>query len=890
MNFRQLRAWFLRVGGAFDRKRQERELDAELRSHVEMHVDDGVRSGLAPEEARRRAFASLGGLETAKEGVRRERALPLVETFGKDLRYSARRLRRSPGFVVVAVLSLALGIGANTAIFSMVNTAVLRPLPIERPGEVMALTNASSRQMFASFSYPNYRDFRDRNGVLSGLIAYRFAPLSLSHDGVNERLWGYLVSGNYFEVLGVAPAAGRVLTPDDDLQPGAHPVAVVSYDCWQNRFGGDPGVVGKTLVVNGRAYTVVGVAARGFFGTEIIAAPEVWFPMAMEPQIEVGSTSLENRYAENVFVQGRLAPGVTVARAETELNAIAADLEREFPDANEGKRVALTSPGYMGGSGVRGVLLGFTGVLMVVVAFVLLLACTNLANLLLARSTERRREISVRLALGASRARVVWQLLVESLILSTASGAVGLVLAFWLIRLAVAYKPPIDVPLFVDLHVDARVFAFTCGISLVTGVLFGLLPAIQATKVDLLSALKDESQFASPRRSWWKSGLIAFQVALSLVLLVGGGLMVRALQRAETLDLGFDPNGAVEVSFDLRLQGYERARGLEFQRTLLDRVRARDGVQGAGLVDVVPVDLHFSRTSVFVDGQMEERGGNAPRSMASRVSPGYFRAMSTRLVRGRDFTEQDDASSALVAVVNETFARRFWPDGDAIGRQFRHGGPDAPLVEIVGIVEDGKYAGLNESPQLYFCRPIAQWYSGMNSLVVRTIGDQATLIAALRDDVRQLDPAMPLATAQPLVRRMAMPLLPARLAASVLGGFGLLALTLAAIGIYGVMSNSVARRTREIGVRLALGAQAADVRRLVVGQGMAMVLVGVVTGLAAALAIMRMTESLLFGVSAADPLTYTAVAALLVGVAALAAYIPARRATRIDPVVALRSE
>jgi predicted permease len=889
MRARQVRAWFVRLFGLFGRARRDRELAEELESHLEMHVEDNLRAGMSLAEARRQALVKLGGVAQAVEECRRQRRLPLIETLMKDLRYGVRRLARSPGFTFVAVLSLALGIGANTAIFSLVNTALLRPLPVERPEQIVSLANAAGSRGFPAFSYPNYKDFRDRSGeVFDGLYAYRFAPLSVSHEGTSERLWGYVVTGNYFEVLGVRAALGRVLTPDDDRLPGAHPVTVVSYEGWQRRFGADPSVVGKSLIVNGRSFTVVGVLPQGFYGTEIIAAPEMWFPVSMQAEIEVGNSWLDKRGVENLLIQGRLKPGVGVERAQAALDAVAIQLEREFPEVNEGRRVTLSAPGFISGM-IRGAVLGFTGLLMVVVAFVLLLACTNLANLLLARAAERRKEIAMRLALGASRLRLVRQLMAESMLLALVSGAVGLLFAYWLVRAAAGLKPPVDVPLAIDLHLDYRVMAFTCAVSLATGVLFGLLPAWQATKVDLLPALKDETGSGGLRRSWWKDGLIVLQVALSLVLLVGGGLMLRALQRAQALDLGFEPKNAVEVSFDLRLQGYDGARGREFQKRLLERVRTLPGVQAAGVVDLAPVDLHFSRDSVFVEGQVPERAANAPRAMVSRAGPGYFRAMGTGLVRGRDFTEWDDEKAPPVAVVNETFARRFWPGEDPLGRRLRQGGPETPLMEVVGVVEDGKYAGLNEAPQAYVVRPLAQAYTGSNTIIIRTEGDARQLLAAVRNEVRQLDPHLP-TSGKPLEERLAMPLLPVRVAASLLGSFGLLALALAAVGIYGVMSYAVSRRTREIGIRMALGAQASSVLRLTIRQGMVPVLVGVAVGLAVALGLTRLAGSLLFGVSAADPATYAGVSALLTAVALLACYVPARRAAKVDPLAALRNE
>lgn len=810
----------------------------------------------------------------------------------QDLRYGVRMLAKRPGFTLVAVLSLALGLGANTAIFSLINTMLLRPLPIHQPEQLVALNNAGGNQMFSNFSYPNYKDLRSRNDVFSDLIAYRIMPLSLSHDGINERRWGYEVSGNYFSALGVSAAQGRLLVAEDDLTPGAHPVVVIGYKLWQQSFGSAPNVVGKEIIVNGRPYTVVGVTPQGFLGTEIASASELWFPLAMQSQLEMGSNWLDKRGSETLFVQGRLKPGVSSTQAQTSLNLIAEQLEREYPDDNKGKRIALSAPGLFGNT-MRSNMLGFVGLLMAVVGLVLLLACINLANLLLARAAERRREIAVRLALGASRFRLVRQLLTESLLLAVGGGLLGLLPALWLVNLLKTFKLPPNVPVVFAIQVDYRVYLFTFLLSLATGVLFGLLPAWQATQGDLVPALKDEGAFSShlrsPRRTWLKSSLIVAQVALSLVLLMGGGLMVRALQQANTLKLGFEPQHAAELSFDLRLQGYESAQRKEFQKRLLERVRALPGVQAAGLADLLPVDLHFSRTSVYLEGAVPERNARVPGAMFGLVSPGYFQAMGTRLLQGREFTAQDDEQAVPVALINESFARRFFPGENPLGKQFSLGRADAAKVQVVGIVEDGKYANLNEDGRPYVVRPMWQSPVGATSVVVRTAGDLPSLIASVRREIQQLDPYMPVATST-LVEKLDLPLLPARMVASILGGFGLLALLLAAIGIYGVMSYGVAQRTHEIGIRMALGAQKADVLRLVIRQGMTLTLVGVGIGLAAALALTRLMKSLLFGVSATDPLTFVGIAGLLTLVTLLACYLPARRATQVDPLVALRHE
>jgi macrolide transport system ATP-binding/permease protein len=812
-----------------------------------------------------------------------------MTTLWQDLRYGLRMLRKTPGFTAIAILSLALGIGANTAIFSLVNTALLRPLPVDKPEQLVGLNNTAGERMFPAFSYPNYKDFESRNQVFSGMIAYRFAPLSLSHDGINERLWGYIVSGNYFEVLGVRAGLGRLISTDDDRAPGGHPVAVLSHKCWQSRFGSDPNISGKEILVNGRGYTVIGVAPPSFFGTEIVAAPEIWFPMAMQEQIEVGYGWLDKRGVENLSLQGRLKAGVSEAQAQAALNTIAADLEREYPDVNEGKRVTLSTLSLIVSSR-RSLVLGFIGLLMSSVGLVLLLACTNLANLLLARAAERRREIGVRLALGASRFQLVRQLLTESMLLAFGGGVLGFLLAFWLVDLIVAFKPPVDVPLSLELYIDYRVFLFTCLLTFATGLLFGILPALQATKTDLLSALKDEAGGGSLRGSRLKNGLIVFQVAVSVMLLIGGGLMLRSLQNAQTVNLGFNPQNAIELSFDLRLQGYTEGQGREFQKRLLEAVSALPGVEGAGLADLVPVDLHFGRVPVFIEGQLPERDAMAPRAMSNRISPGYFTAMSTRLLQGRDFTEQDNKATNRVVIVNETFARQFWQGENPIGKRFSIGNADSPKVQVIGVAQDGKYAGLNEDPRAFVYRPIWQSYTGATSLVVRGDGDPQRLIAMVRNELRQLDGNLPTSTAKTLVERLAFPLLPARLAASALGSFGLLALLLAAIGIYGVMSYAVTRRTREIGIRIALGAQQKDVLNLLMRQGTKLTLTGIAIGLPASLMLTRLMKSMLFGISATDPLTFIFISLLLAGVALLACYLPARRATKVDPMVALRYE
>jgi macrolide transport system ATP-binding/permease protein len=811
-------------------------------------------------------------------------------TLLQDVRFSLRRLLKSPGFTLVALVSLALGIGANTAIFSLVNAVLLKPLPVKEPGRLVSVSVLGKDDSMLAFSYPSYKDFRDRGGdVLAGLFAERLAPVSLSRAGGNERVWGYLVTGNYFDVLGVSAARGRAFTPEEDRAPLSAPVAVISDACWRRRFGADPGIVGHDILLNGHPFRVVGVMPEGFAGTEVIYTPEVWVPMTMQEWIEPGNAWLERRQTQNIFAVGRLKDGVTVEQAQSSLNGLAQQVGREYPETNEGQKIVLVPPGFIVPQ-LRGAVVGFAAVLMATVGLVLLIACTNLANLLLARASARRREIALCLALGASRWRVVRQLLTESLLLALAGGAGGLLLAVWILELVAAYRPPIDVPVWIETAVDWRVLLFALGASLLTTLLFGLAPALQATRADLLPALKDAASQSGRTRSRLRGGLVVAQVTLSLVLLVAAGLVVRALQRLQATSPGFEVENGLIASFDLGLQGYDEARGRDFERRLLERVRALPGVRAASLTDLFPLSLNYTSNSVYVEGRPGARGANVPISMVASVEHEYFRAMGIPVIKGRAFEARDDEKSPRVVVVNETFARRLFPGEDAVGKRIAFRGDEGPWVEIVGVAGDGKYWTIGEAPELFVYSPLAQSYNSTVTLVARTEGDPHALAQALNAEVRALDPTLPVFDVKTMAEHMGVSLFPARVAATLLGAFGLLALLLAGIGVYGVVSYAAAQRTREIGVRMALGAQARDVLRLVAGRGMLLVTVGVLLGLAGALALTRFMEGLLYGVSATDPLTFALVVALLLGVALLACLVPARRATKVDPTVALRYE
>jgi predicted permease len=814
-------------------------------------------------------------------------------TWLTDIRLSMRRLLKSPGFTLIAVVSLALGIGANTAIFSLVNTALLRPLPVTRPGRLMSVSVTGRDDSMLAFSYPTYLDFRDRNTVMSGLFAERMAPMSLSRGGNNQRIWGYLVTGNYFDVLGVGARLGRTFTAEEDRARLTSPVAVVSYGCWQHRFGSDPNLVGQNITINDHQFKVVGVMPEGFAGSEVIYTPEVWVPMTMQEWIEPGNVWLERRGIQNIFAVGRLKDGVTVEQAESSLNVLAQQLGAEYPETNEGQRIGLIPPGFVVPR-LRGAFIGFAAVLMGAVGLVLLIACVNLANLLLARAAGRRREIAICLAIGASRWRLARQLLTESVLLALAGGAAGLLLAFWILDLVVASRPPIDVPAWIDLSVDWRVMVFALVASLATSLVFGLVPALQATRTDLVPALKDSASQSGRLRARLRGGLVVAQVTLSLVLLVAAGLVVRALHHLQTMSPGFEVENGLVMSFDLGLQGYDEARGREFERRLVERVESLPGIRSASLTDLFPLSLNYNSNDFYVEGQPPVRGANAPIAMTASVGSEYFQTMGIPVVAGRGFTERDDEQAPRAVVVNETIARRFFPGPnpaqEAIGKRLSFKGAEGPWVQIVGVARDGKYWTIGEAPQPFIYSPIRQSYNSTVTLVARTQGNPQALIPAIRGEVQKLDANLPLFDVRTITEHLGVSLFPARVAASLLGGFGLVALLLAAMGIYGVVSYAAAQRTREIGIRMALGARGADVLRLVAGSGMLLVGIGVGLGLLVALVLTRFMEGVLYGVSATDPITIALVVALFAGVALVACLVPARRATKVDPMVALRYE
>jgi predicted permease len=817
-----------------------------------------------------------------------------------DLRYGFRALATSPGGGAMAVLALALGIGANTAIFSLVNGALIRSLPgVQNADQLISLEQIRNGKVQYSFGYPDYVDYRDNCSSLAGVAAHCGTPLSFN-NGAPERLRGDLVSGNYFSVLGASPALGRLIEPDDDGQPGANPVAVLSYGFWLRSFGADPAVVGRGIKLNGYDFTVVGVASRNFTGTETGASYDVWIPIKMQVQAmprTMGRNWFNDRSAGWLGLFGRLRQGASVEQAQSELTAIARDLEQSYPDTNSGRGVSVLS-GLGLDSDDRQSLGNFLTLLLAAVMLLLLIACSNVANLLLLRATSRRREIAVKLALGATRARIVRQLLMEGLVLSLIGGGLGLLLAPWLARLLVAFQQPAYGLRGVDVSLDARVLGFTAALSVLTALVFGLAPAMQGSRVDLVTSLKDGAPGSGVRKSRLRDGFVVAQVALSLVLLIGAGLAVRTMRTALTIDRGFDSENLVLMSMDLTIRGYNESQGRQFYEQLLNRVDALPGVVSSSLAKTVPPNDWSDRLSVFLPGDepppyvLRARDDLGLRVDANRIAPRYFLTLGIPILEGREFTEQDKPGSPFVAILNERLAKQLWPGESAVGKllavPFWH--EPRPPVQIIGVARDTKHRSLLADMPLLVYLPELQAYDGRATLVARTIGDATTLIPAIRGEVSALDKDLTLYAVKTMSEQIDSTLWRQRAAAGLIGVFGVLALVLASLGVYGVISHSVALRTREIGIRIALGADASGVRRMILKQGLRLTLTGAIVGIAAAFGLTRLMSSLLYGVSPTDPLTFAVASATLIGAALGACFAPARRATKVDPMIALRCE
>ncbi len=816
----------------------------------------------------------------------------------QDVRYSVRLLFRDWVFTAVAVLSLALGIGANATIFSVFNAIFLHTLPVQEPARLVRIYTADAKNTgqfldYMQLSFPNYEDYRVLNQVFSGLVAQTFTQLSLTTGGAPEIVAASVVTGNYFDVLGVKAAIGRTFDPSEDSVEGKYPVVVLTDHLWKRRFGADRGLIGRDIVLNRQNFTVIGVAPEGFRGTFVIGGPDLFVPMGMHEQV-LADFALEQFHSRRTLILdafGRLKPGVGLEQARAGMQTIARQLEQSYPKDNEARTVALIAmPDTLINPNIRGEALLAGDMMMGVVGLVLLIACANVANLLLARAAVRQREVTIRLSLGASRARLVRQLLTESFLMAGLAGLLGLLFAAWGRDLLWLMRPPVLDADSVRIPLDARVLAFTGAITALTALLFGLFPALRASNVDMTRALKDRTgqPCRTNGRFQLRNVLVIFQVALSLVALVGAGLFLRSLQNAQRIDPGFEKTNLVMMSFDLAGQKYDEAHGREYYRRVTERLQEMPKVKAVALASAPLFGGDIMRT-VFVEGQDMSDRRNGRLTSLLRVSSTYFDAIRMPLVRGRGFTEHDGPDAPMVAVVNETMARRLWPGGDAIGRRFRCYG-ETWVIEVVGIARDAKYQTLGEEPISFMYFPLLQHYSPAPTLHVRTVGDPSPLVGILRDQVQALDKMLPIVGVNTISQVMDIVLWAPRMGAILLAVFGSVALLLAAIGIHGVMSYSVAQRTREIGIRMAMGAGPKDVLRLVLGQAVLILLIGGLTGLAGALAAARVLSSLLYGMGAVDLPAFAGTTLVLIAVALLASYLPARRATRVDPAVTLQYE
>ncbi len=897
----------------------EEEIREELASDLEERYQRELRAGRSEAEAERIALEELRSPAELAEEIRAAQlpvAAPeepagidlreggvtfMIHDLIQDIRYGARMLARTPLFTVVAVVSLGLGIGANTAIFSLVNQLLLNPLPLKDAGALVAqfttdTKNTARFQSLMQTSYPNFQDYREQNKVFAGMAAHVFTPFSLTTGGQPEQVLGELVTGNYFDVLGVRPAAGQFFSysAEEDKKLGAYPVVVLGHALWKRRFGGDLRLIGQSIQVNRQSFTVVGVAPENFRGVTALGGAQMWVPISMYAQVTQGFLRefVPDRRALLMSISARLKPGVRVSEAEAALKIIGQNLAASFPKENDSRAPALRPiiDATFFNPELRRDVVSAGSSLMAIVGIVLLIACANVANLLLARAAGRQREVVVRISLGASRGRLIRQLLTESLLLAGFSGALGLLFAFWGQELLWSIRPAFlqDDPM--RLNFDGGVLLFTSVVTLLTGVLFGLAPALQISRPNLAAALKDRSAQPRGNRGWWslRNALVAAQVALSLVALVGAGLFLRSLQAAQIVDPGFEPREMMVLSFDPGAQRYSDENTLNYYRQALERVRTLPMVQSAALAQSPPFAGGFART-VFPEGMDMNDRRNGKLTQLNQVWPGYFQATGMSLLRGRDFTEADHPGTPMVAVINETMASTMWPGQDPIGRRFRCFG-ETWAVEIIGIVRDAKYITLGEAPTPFFYFSMLQHQTPAATLHVRTQGDPAAALGTVRSTVQALDPLMPLVAVSPMQEVMDAALWAPRMTARLLTLFALLALALAALGIHGVVSYSVSQRTQEIGIRIALGATPANVVAMMLRGAMAVVGLGAAFGMALAYAGSHGLAGLLIGTETADPVTYLGTALVLMAAAFIASYLPARRAAQIDPLLAVRHE
>jgi putative ABC transport system permease protein len=822
----------------------------------------------------------------------------LLSDFLRDLKYGLRSMTKSPAFSFFAILTLALGIGASTTVFTVINTLLLHPLPVRNPSRLVALYAIPVKSQGQSgtllpVSYQNLKDYQSGNTAFSSLGG--FSPpliMTLSERTGSERFFGQLVTQGYFEALGIRPAKGRFFLPSEDSAPGSAPVAVLNYSAWKIRFGGDPDIIGKTLDLNGATFTVVGVAQQGFLGVSAVFGPDVWIPATMAQQVLPTQMQdvLQDRGKPFFQIVARLKPGVSRSRAEASLQPLATTLRKQYPEANAGHTISvqpITTLLYSSSGGERG--MAFVSIVLLVIAgLVLLIACSNVANLLMARTVTRRQEIAVRLAIGASRGRLLRQLLTESVLMGFFGGIAGLGIGYEGCRLLWSFRPPDVARNLVEPNLNGTVFLFALLLSLLTGFIFGVMPALRASKTGLVDSLKEETHVAGlvSRSARFQKTLLAGQVAFSLISLIAASLFLRAVQRAYAINPGFDDQHLAVFMMNPEQVGYDAARLKDFQREAADRVSRIPGVAAVTWASNMPFWASASR-GILIEGQEQQRKSETLTTITNTVDVNYFKTMRIPLLQGRAFTDADQQGTLPVVIINEDLARRYWPSGNAIGRHLRLTG-DTVTRQVVGVVKTSDYTTLGEAPQPCLYLPMRQNTGGNFILYVRTTGNPARALEPVQNVIREIAPRVEVSDTRTGAKLMNQVLFNARIVLAMLGVFGLLALALASVGLYGILTYSVSGRQREIGVRMALGASRSDVLRLVLRQGMTLVCIGVVVGLALSLFIGRVFSKMLFGLSPADPLSLIGASAVLILVAMLACWLPALVASRMDPMRALR--
>jgi len=890
---RPLRAWLLRLGGLFQKHRRDSELADELESHLAMHIEDNLRAGMSAEEARRAALLKLGGLEQTKENYRERGGLPFLETLFQDLRFALRMFRKNPGVTAIAVLTLALGIGANTTIFSWVRSVLLNPLPGSGdPERVVALETLAPNGDWLPTSYLDFRDLRENCKLVESMSVTKPMVLAVGNGSSVEHVWSEAVSGNFFELLQVKPQAGRFFsTAEVDHEQNAHPLVVIAHSFWINHFHGDTGVIGATVRINQFPYTVIGVAPNTFHGSMAGLSFSMWVPATMYGQLSsTGDQTLRDRKWRTFRVLARLSPGAFIEQAGAEVQSQANQMARRDADTNEGMSETLL-PLWKAHYGIQNSLLGPLSSLMAAAGVLLLIVCANVANLLLARATSRQKEFSVRLALGAPRSRLVRQLLTESLLIAAAGSVAALAFAIPLGGSLSDLLPHSSLPTLTQAPIDAGVLVFMIALTCVVALLAGIAPAMHAAKSNVQATLKEGgrtggSSARSVRLLGW---FVTSEMALATVALIVAGLFVKSFHHASEIRPGFDPGHVAIAQLSLGAANYDAEQANSFCVRLREKLEGAPGVAAVSYTDYVPLSIAAgSWEDLQVQGYVASPSENM-KIYRTLAAPGYFGLMKIPLLEGRDFDARDDMKAPPVMIVNQEFVRRFIPSGTAIGSRVQGWGK---WFTIVGVASDSKIYRLTEAPMPYFYVPIRQIYRPEMGLVffVRTSGTMDGAISTLRQEVQAVDPTVPLLEAASLNDGISLSLFTQRISASLLSVLGSVALFLATLGLYGVMAYSVAQRTNEIGLRMALGAQRSDISRVVLGQGARLAGIGVIAGAAMAFAITRLLSSLLFGVSASDPLTFVGVAVLLAMVSIAACFIPAWRAMHVDPMVALRYE